>query len=81
MNEAVVRNKYQESNELWLVGVYWWVENYFHAEFVTLNHKNALEKSPIEMIVLANKVQTYLVTYLIFEKFLFCFYPTDFGKY
>ena len=56
MNEAVVRNKYQESNELWLVGVYWWVENYFHAEFVTLNHKNALEKSPIEMIVLANKV-------------------------
>ena len=56
MNEAVVHNKYQESDELWLFGVYWWVENYFHAEFVTLNHKNALEKSPIEMIVLANKV-------------------------
>ena len=56
MNEVVVHNKYQESDELRLVGVYWWVENYFHAEFVTLNHKNALEKSPIEMIVLANKV-------------------------
>ena len=56
MNEAVVHNKYQESDELWLVGVYWWVENYFHAEFVTLNHKNALEKTPIEMIVLANNV-------------------------
>ena len=33
------------------------------------------------MIVLANKVLTYLVTYLIFKKFVFCFYPTDFGKY
>ena len=81
INEVVVHNKDQESDELWLVGVYWWVEIYFHSEFVTLNRKNALEKSPIEMIVLANKVLTYLVTYLIFKKFLFCFYPTDFGKY
>ena len=81
MNEAIVHNKYQDSDLLWLVGVYGWVENYFAAEFVILNRKNALEKSPSEMIVLANKVLTYLVTYLIFKKFLFCFYPTDFGKY
>ena len=59
INEAVVHNKYQESDELWLAGVYWWVENYLHDEFVTLNRKNALDKSPIEMIVLANKVLTY----------------------
>jgi len=51
-------NKYQESDELWLVGVYWWVENYFRAEFVTLDRKNALDKSPIAMFVLANKVPT-----------------------
>ena len=25
--------KYEESDELWLVIVYWWVENYFRAEF------------------------------------------------
>ena len=35
-------NKYQESDELWLVGVYWQVENYCHAEFAT----NALDKIP-----------------------------------
>ena len=28
-------NKYQENYQLWLVSVYWWEENYFHAEFVT----------------------------------------------
>ena len=28
-------NKYQESDELQLVGVYWKVENYFLAEFAT----------------------------------------------
>ena len=28
-------NKYQESDELWHVGVCWWLENFFHAEFET----------------------------------------------
>ena len=38
-------NKYQESDELWLVGVSWEVENYFHAElYLQQNHKNAFEK-------------------------------------
>ena len=32
-------NKYQESDERWLVGVYWSVENYFHAEFATKSSK------------------------------------------
>ena len=34
INEAVIQNKYQESDELWLAGVHWWVEDYFHAKFV-----------------------------------------------
>ena len=35
INEGSRTNKYQESDELWLVGVRWYVENYFHAEFAT----------------------------------------------
>ena len=31
INEAVVQAKNQESQELWLVSVNWWVENDFHA--------------------------------------------------
>ena len=35
INEGSRKHKYQESVELWLVGVRWYVENYFHAEFAT----------------------------------------------
>ena len=29
----------QESDKLWLVGVYWLVENYFYPEFATISQK------------------------------------------
>ena len=35
INEGSRTNKYQESDELWFVGVYWQLENYFHAKFAT----------------------------------------------
>ena len=39
--------KYEESDELWLVIVYWWVENYFRAEFAKKkNARRHLTKSP-----------------------------------
>ena len=43
--------KYEESDELWLVIVYWWVENYFRAEFAQKKkRKKALDEIP-EMFV------------------------------
>lgn len=32
-------SKYQESDGIWLVGVYWLVESYFHTEFATKSKK------------------------------------------
>ena len=34
INEEVVHSNTKKATKLWLVGVHWWEENYFHAEFV-----------------------------------------------
>ena len=36
--------KYEDSDELWLVIVYWQVENYFHAEFAKKKTKQKKQK-------------------------------------
>ena len=33
INEEVVHSNTKKATKLWLVGVHWWEENYFHAEF------------------------------------------------
>ena len=60
-------NKYQESDERWLVGVYWSVENYFHAEFATKSSKCTWQ-NPWKWMFVTCKQSSYKVTFLNLQK-------------
>ena len=66
----------ESDEELWLVSVYCWVENDFHAElYLQQNRKHTLDKIP-EMFLNCEQ-NSYQVTFLIYKKLLFSIYPTD----
>ena len=60
-----------ESDKLWLVGVYWQVENYFRTEFATKSSKCTYE------MFLSCKQSSYQVMFLIEKSYFFHFYPPD----
>ena len=56
INEGSRTNKYQESDELWLVGARWYVENYFMLN-LPQNRKMHLTKFP-KCLLTVNKAPT-----------------------